>query len=193
MTTTLDLDLTKNTDLIISQYEKTFRTKTFITGIAEVLQAQIVDVAAQIQINKNIDVATGFFLDIIGSNFKYIRPRIDDVIATDDFYRSLLKVWIFQLFYDGTTLFANQVIKMIFADGYVIDNLGMGATVVINRGAFTQQAVLDIIDTGIIPRPAGVKYTYDIVTGFGNFAFGFDGMGVGFDQAPFVGYSGKTV
>ena len=193
MTTTLDLDLTQNTDLIISQYENSFRTKKFITGIAELLQDKIVDVAAQIQTNKNIDVATNSFLDVMGGNFGFIRPRIDDVIASDDFYRSLLKIWIFQLFYDGQTLYANQVIKMIFANGYVIDHLSMGATVVINRGAFTQQAVLDIINTGIIPRPAGVKYTYDIVTGFGNFAFGFDGMGKGFDQAPFVGYSGKTV
>ncbi len=193
MTTTADVDLTKNTDLIISQYANSLTLQTFITGIAEVLQDKIVDVLKQIQANKSVDVATDFFLDDIGANFGYVRPTLDGVVADDTLYRNLLKTWIFQLFYDGTTPFTNQVLKLIFSDGYVVDQLNMGATVVINRGAFTIQAVQDIITTGIIPRPAGVRFVYNILTGFGNFAFGFDGMGKGFDQAPFVGFSNKTV
>lgn len=207
-----ELNLPKNVDLTVQQYKNTVRLKGLIAGIMEIMQDKLGNATCKYQDQMNIDEAEGYWLDRIGGIFGYPRPLIDAgefvyfgfdgngvgfdqgtfvpddgdeafVPAGDGLYRILLKAWINGLFTDGSLPSINKTIQTALGPngGHVIDNGDMSADVALHN--IDINVLLTIARTGVIPKPAAVKYTYYLST---DSVFGFDGNGVGFDQAPFV-------
>lgn len=206
------LDVTQNIDLLVQQYKNSKNLVNLVPGLLSLIQTQLIEPLCQYQWQMNINNAVGFLLDRIGAIFGYARPLIDSGqfvyfgfdgngfgfdIATfvpdggtaafkplgDGFYRTLLKAWIGGLFTDGSLPSINKVIQLALgaSGGHVIDNGDMTATVYLY--SVDINLLYTIAKTNVIPRPAGVAYTYNLAAGN---VFGFDGNGVGFDQAPFI-------
>lgn len=206
------LDVTQNISLLVQQYKNSKNLVNLVTGLLETIQARLIEPLCQYQWQMNINNAAGFLLDRIGAIFGYARPLIDSgqfvyfgfdqnglgfdmatfvpdggtaafTEAGDGLYRTLLKAWIGGLFTDGSLPSINKVIQLALgaSGGHVIDNGDMTATVYLYN--IDINLLYTIADTNVIPRPAGVAYTYNLVTGE---VFGFDGNGAGFDLAPFV-------
>ena len=97
----------------------------------------------------------------------------------------MIKAFILGLFFDDTAIFVNKVLQAAYQNGFIIDRFDMTASIVIERGDLTTQAISDIIATGLPIRPAGKLYNGITIPTDGNL-FGFDGIGKGFDQAPFA-------
>jgi hypothetical protein len=206
------IDVTTNISLLIQQYRNTVRTKGLIMGILQMVQDQLATPMCQIQDYYNIDTAVGVFLDRIGRIFNYPRPLIDQgqfayfgfdgnglgfdqatfvpdggsddkIPAGDDMYRLLLKAWIAGLFTDGSLPSINAVIQTALGPGsWVIDNGDMTALVTLKYSDLN--VLYAMVQTGVIPKPAGVQYSYYIRNS--DAVFGFDGNGVGFDQSNFI-------
>jgi len=185
MSSVQDLQLSNLTDLIIGQYNDAETLQTLTDEILKVIQDEQVDVLKEIQDSVNLDNAGTFFLDVMGNNFGYQRPLIDGVIADDVFYLKLIKAFILGLFFDDMSQSVNKVLKAAYANGFLSDNFNMTSTLVIERGDLTTQAISDIIATGLPIRPAGKRYDAITVPTDGCL-FGFDGIGKGFDQAPYA-------
>lgn len=206
------LDVTTNIALVIEQYKNTIRLMKLIGGLLSLVQNELVLPLCKYQSQLNINNAVGFLLDRIGAIFGYARPFVDSgdfvyfgfdgnglgfdqavfvpdggsaafIQIGDDPYRTLLKAWIGGLFTDGTVPSINKVIQLALGQqgGHVIDNGDMTATVYLYNKDIN--LLYMIARTNVIPRPAGVAYTYNLAVGD---VFGFDGNGVGFDQAPFI-------
>lgn len=206
------VDVTENIALIIEQYKNTVNLKKLISGLLTLIQQKLIEPLCIYQLEMNIDQAKGFLIDRIGGIFGYKRPLIDSgqfvyfgfdgnglgfdmatfvpdggtadfYEAGDDLYRTLLKAWIGGLFTDGTLPSINKVIQLALgaSGGHVIDNGNMTADVYLFNVDIN--LLYTIAKTNVIPRPAGVAYNYNLATGT---VFGFDGNGVGFDQAPFI-------
>lgn len=205
-------DITQNSQYLTGRPRESIELKALIDGINELIQSELIDFAAATEAQASILTATGIWLDRIGTKLKFPRPRLavedfdvfgfdghgvgfdqapfwdgiqDTVGAADETYRMLLIVRGAQLLTDCSIPSMDSILQAAFGYGNYIDKGNMSLSIVI--GATIDSAIVEMMkNTGLLTKPAGVS--------FGNLfvqdgdVFGFDGHGVGFDQAPFVKY-----
>jgi hypothetical protein len=111
-----------------------------------------------------------------------VSPTLDDPT-----YRVLLKARVAWNHWDGTIDGLQAIWRGLFPGGTIaiVDSQNMTASVLL-AGAFSS-IIVDLINNGmIVPRPAGVLYTFSFST---LPIFGFDQAGTyiaGFDQGHFA-------
>lgn len=117
-----------------------------------------------------------------GRNFdngNFARDAAGTQALTLDQKRQLLKLRMWQLVSDGTTVDINKALLDVFGSGvYALDGQDMSVTYVFLRVLPGEMMSL-IQQYDIVPRPAGVKANYLIKP---RRAFGFAPYGVNFDQ-----------
>ncbi len=137
----------------------------------------------------NISTANDYGLSVWGLLLKVPRTyEIDGVMTTlgTEQYRLLLCGRLLYLRMNGSIPDINEYLNLLFKkDGvvFVRDNLDMTITYVFDFNP-TQEDFVVLLNTSVLPKPAGVGYNIYILPN--NDIFGFDGSDwVGFDQAPF--------
>jgi len=108
------------------------------------------------------------------------------VPVADDIYRKYLISRAGGFLTNGSQPDLSDVVATAFGDAIYLDGQDMTCIIVISGS--TLDTILLATETGLIPKPAGVRIKkIKVVHPEG--AFGFDGQSdsVGFDQAPFVG------
>lgn len=143
----------------------------------------------------NISTANDFGLSVWGNLLQVPRTyKIDGVMTTleKEQYRLLLRGRLLYLRMNGSVPQINQYLKLLFeSDGtaFVRDNLDMTMTYILDFTPTTEQMVV-LLNTNVLPRPAGVGYKIYVLPD--EEIFGFEGSDwVGFDQAPF--WSGADI
>lgn len=143
----------------------------------------------------NISTANDFGLSVWGNLLQVPRTyKIDGVMTTleKEQYRLLLRGRLLYLRMNGSVPQINQYLKLLFeSDGtaFVRDNLDMTMTYILDFTPTTEQLVV-LLNTNVLPRPAGVGYKIYVLPD--EEIFGFEGSDwVGFDQAPF--WSGADI
>lgn len=194
------------------QYNRAVRLKALVNLLQELAEEKIVSAAEELKSNATIS-AKGDWLDLLAKRFGLERPfkasgdafffgfdgnpqstpfnqapfRPDgDTLAGkipvgDTLFLSLLKATTGTLRMNGQQDSVNQILAEAYPGSYVTDGQDMTMT------AYLQLAVLDdnlqivLQKKGNIPKPAGVLLNVELVD-----AFGFDGVGANFDNAPFA-------
>jgi hypothetical protein len=208
------IDITKNKDLIITQFQKEPIIQDIINGLDSIIQKNHIDILCNLESSLSIDNAYGYFLDRLGNNFGYPRPSIpqnyfnyfgfndsgsnfdnapfyygvvDPLTPVGDIiYKKLLKLWIKNIFYDGSFLDANKALILSLGKSYLINHYNLSASVVIYDEP--AEIVYAIIKQDLVPQVAGIRYNEYSVKETGKKYFGFAGCidAVGFNQAPFA-------
>lgn len=136
-----------------------------------------------------ISTANDYGLSIWGNLLQVPRTyNIEGVMTTleTEQYRLLLRGRLLYLRMNGSTRDINQYLHLLFEkDGvaFVRDNLDMTMTYVLDFAPTREQLVV-LLNTCVLPRPAGVGYKIYVLPDTG--VFGFSGSDwVGFNQAPF--------
>ena len=204
-------DVSNNSDLLEGKPRGSVILKTLIDSINSIIQTNLIDPACDIEKQSSILTATGIWLDYIGDRLKYPRPLIapdeflwfgfdgnglgfdqanftpggtNKVGIDDELYRTLLIVRGGQLITDCSIPSLDKTLQGAFQSGHYIDNGNMSMDVIIDD---TESDILikALVDSGLVTKPAGVRINSILIEhSAGN--FGFDGNGVGFDQALFV-------
>lgn len=137
----------------------------------------------------NISTANDFGLSIWGNLLQVARTyEVNGNIVTLDTeqYRLLLRGRLLYLRMNGSVPSINEYLKLIFEkDGraYIRDNFDMSITYVLEFIPTEEQWVV-LLNTGVLPRPAGVEYKIYVIPPAD--VFGFCGSGLsGFNQAVF--------
>lgn len=199
-----------NSDKLIAQ-DKRGNIKTLLDGINEVIQRLLLTPACKLQEQMDVDLAVGQFLDYIGARINQIRSQIaadnvsffgfqgnglgwdqhpfyagngSIVAISDTLYRQYLKARGGQLQTTGTVPNMDAIIQSALGAGHYIDNFDMTCFVRIDQALETWE-IEQLVETGLITKPAGVRIVLIVSTDEGNF-FGFQGNGVGWDQSPFA-------
>ena len=139
---------------------------------------------------KNIDRASGHSLSMIGEIVGAERDKISGLVghyATDEELRLYIKSAISRNWSDHSIdSVINSIMYIINVDSVTVTEQG-GAVVLIefNRPLTPAEQVV-LVDLGMIPKPAGVRYTYVVPTT--DVPFGFDGttntLGFGDENIP---------
>ena len=204
-------DITSNSTLLEGKPRQSFTLRDIVERINAIIQTELIDPVDDLEKQLSILTATGIWLDYIGNKIKYPRPlvTVDEAIwfgfdgaglgfdqapftptgtttvgISDDSYRALLIIRGGQLLTDGSIPSLSASIDSAFGEGKYIDNGDMTVDVVIDNNQ-TDIIIAAIVESGLIIKPAGVGINQILIkhtTG----TFGFDGAGVGFDQAPFI-------
>jgi len=206
-------DITNNSQYITGKPRESESLKEVIDGINALVQFELIDCAEDIETQSSILTATGIWLDYYGARFNFPRPffppdqfdtfgfegnglgfdlgpfatgETANQPISDDLYRSWIIARGGQLITDGTLPSLNSVVQTAFGDdAYYVDHGNMSMTVNISS-SFTSQEVEAIIESGVIPKPCGVRVRV-LYNDIGTDSFGFDGSDyVGFDQEPFI-------
>ncbi len=137
----------------------------------------------------SIETATDFGLNIWGNWLQVPRTyEINGVMTTLDTeqYRLLLRGRLFLLRMRGSIPEINEYLKLIFSDSgraYIQDNLDMTMNYVLEFNPTEEQTAV-LLNTSVLPKPAGVRYKILVMPP--SEIFGFNGSGfTGFNQAPF--------
>lgn len=137
----------------------------------------------------NITTANDFGLSIWGLLLQVSRTyNINGVMTTLDTeqYRLLLRGRLLYLRTSASVPEINQYLHLLFEKegrAYVRDNLDMSMVYVFEFTP-TLSDIVVLLNTNVLPRPAGVKYKIYVLPD--NDIFGFsESDWVGFDQAPF--------
>ena len=117
------------------------------------------------------DIATGAQLDLIGQYIGQSRKLVFDVTGletalSDEDYRFLLKAKIAQQAWDGTIEGIYKIWNELFDQAMfsIVDNQDMTCQLVINPATLTQIQIELILLNVIVPKPAGVSYTYQFLS-----------------------------
>lgn len=152
--------------LLTSQYALSTKLNAFLQVLLQKF-ADVSRVLVQMDTALDLDVATGFSLDMLGATVGAARtvtfqpsgnvsPVLDDTT-----YRLYIKAKIAQNQWDGTLPSLYPIWASLFPNGsiIIIDNQNMTADITL-KGTFTS-IIQDLITNGyIVPRPEGVLYTY---------------------------------
>jgi len=204
-------DVSNNSDLAAGKPRGSAVLKTLIDSINSVIQTDLVQPACDIEKQSSILTATGIWLDHIGERLKYPRlliaasdflwfgfdevgfsfdqatftPGGDNKVGIDDeSYRALLIIRGSQLLTDCSIPSLDATIQGAFGNGHYIDNGDMTVDVILDN-SLSDIIIIAIVESGLVTKPAGVRLRNFLIADIaGN--FGFDGNGVGFDQAVFV-------
>lgn len=137
----------------------------------------------------NISTANDYGLSLWGNLLQVSRTyEIDGQMTTLDTeqYRLLLRGRLLYLRMNGSVPDINKYLKLLFAEdgiAFVRDNLDMTMTYVLDFTP-TENQMAVMLNTNLLPRPAGVGYKIYVLPD--DCVFGFEGSDwVGFDQAPF--------
>lgn len=137
----------------------------------------------------SIETATDFGLNIWGNWLQVPRTyEINGVMTTLDTeqYRLLLRGRLFLLRMRGSIPEINEYLKLIFSDSgraHIQDNLDMTMNYVLEFNPTEEQTAV-LLNTSVLPKPAGVRYKIYIIPP--TEIFGFNGSGLmGFNQSPF--------
>ena len=205
-------DISNNSDLLEGKPRGSITLKTLIDGINSIIQTNLIDPACDIEKQASILTATGIWLDYIGERLKYPRPFItpgdflwfgfdgngkgfdqanftpsdgDKTPIGDEPYRVLLIVRGGQLITDCTIPSLNAILQGAFGSGSnYIDNGNMTLDVLLENTQ-SDVTISALVESGLITKPAGVRITSILIAHLEG-TFGFDGHGLGFDQALFV-------
>lgn len=206
------IDVTTIAQWLAIQYKDT-NIQTLLTNIGKVGQVNLADVLNAILPQLDIYTATGVWLDFIGYKLGVparpatltdpdgpffgfddggvgfdqapFKPESEDSTPiNDDSFRPFLLARAQQLITSCTLKNVRDILLLVFEDVAVIDNYNMTMSVIIytEKSAALVQALLD---SGVVPKPAGVRLYVQVIFNGGE-TFGFNGNGVGFDQQPFV-------
>lgn len=204
-------DALNNSDLLEGKPRGSIVLKNLIDSINSIIQTNLIDPACDIEKQSSILTATGIWLDYIGDRLKYPRPLVapdeflwfgfdgngfgfdqanftpggtNTVGIDDELYRTLLIVRGGQLITDCSLPSLDKTLQGAFQSGHYIDNGNMSMDVIIDD---TESDILikALVDSGLVTKPAGVRIA-NILIEHSAGTFGFDGNGVGFDQALFV-------
>lgn len=184
------IDVTKNINLTISQYQKAHKLKTLITSILSLIQKQQIDIIYTLLPKLSLDNADNWFLSRIGDNHGYKRPVLFDeedylffgfdgwgksfdqapfffgqvapTIKLDDaLYRKLLKAWILGLFDDGSTYNLNKILSYAFGqDCYAVDKNNLTVSIYLSSTYNTEQQKIIF---SVLPKVAGVHYQLESI------------------------------
>ena len=201
-------DITQNSQYLTGRPRESEKLKALIDGINELIQTELIDFAEATEAQTSILTATGIWLDHIGTKLKFPRPRLtvdgfevfgfdghgvgfdqapfwdglqDTVGIADEAYRILLIVRGGQLLTDCSIPSMNAILTAAFGYGSYVDKGNMHLDVIIDTIDITLAEIIKEI--GLLTKPAGVEI--DNIFIHDGDVFGFDGHGVGFDQAPF--------
>ena len=72
----INLNVSENERLLISQYDQSPRFKQLAQGLLDVIQAELVKPVLDLQKQSNLDTATGIWLDYIGTRLDLQRPQV---------------------------------------------------------------------------------------------------------------------
>jgi len=143
----------------------------------------------------NISTANDFGLSIWGILLQV--PRTYEIegkmttLATEQ-YRLLLRGRLLYLRMNGSALDINEYLSLLFKnDGvaFVRDNLDMTITYIFEFNPTPEDFVV-LLNTSVLPKPAGVGYKIYVLPNDDIFGF-FNSDWVGFDQSPF--WNGRDV
>lgn len=157
-------------NLITSEFRDKFRYISMLTGIFD----QFVAVSNLLDsINSGLDpnIAEGVQLDMIGQYIGQSRrlnlniSGLDSSLSDED-YRFLLKARIAQQAWDGTIDGIYSLWNDLFGEEtfVIVDNQDMSCSFTINPASMTQVQIELVISNMIIPKPAGVSYTYNFIS-----------------------------
>ena len=203
-------DITNNSQYLTGRPREDENLKAIIDGINALIQIELINFAEDIEKQSSILTATGIWLDYIGSKLIFPRPRLKSdefdvfgfdghgvgfdqapfwdglstsVPVSDKTYRIFLIARGGQLLTDCSIPSMDSSLTAAFGAGSYIDKGDMSLSVVIDSDL--DDAMITLIrTTGLLTKPAGVRL--DNLFVHDGDVFGFDGHGVGFDQAPFV-------
>jgi len=198
-----EADASENSKFLEGKPRESADLQEICNRINQIIQDELIDPTLDIEQQASILDATGIWLDYIGARLKFPRPMIAEDQSTlwfgfdghglgfdqanfvpdnpekigiaDDPYRDLLIVRGGQLLTDCSIPSMDAIIKAAFGTGGYIDHGDMSLTIILDD---TQP---DIIIEAILEP----FLTYFRSISVDN-VFGFDGNGVGFDQAIFV-------
>lgn len=204
-------DVTNNSDLLEGKPRGSTILKNLIDSINSIIQTNLIDPSCDIEKQSSILTATGIWLDYIGERLKYPRPLVapaeflwfgfdgngfgfdqanftpggtNKVGIDDESYRALLIVRGGQLLTDCSIPSLNATLQGAFGSGHYIDNGDMTVDVILDN-SLDDAIIIAVVESGLITKPAGVRIRNILVADLaGN--FGFDGNGVGFDQAVLI-------
>ena len=117
----------------------------------------------------NLDIASGDQLDTLGSllnvsrNLPTDNPNIPSTLP-DDLYRKVLKSRIYMNHWDGTRKGLEDILHIIFTDVPIdfVDNQDMSYVIRVIDPNFSQTD-LALLQLGyILPKPSGVRVSYEI-------------------------------
>jgi hypothetical protein len=198
------IDITENSNLLITQYEKSSKLRSVVDGFNSLMQTRQLNTLCNFEKGLSIDNAFGWLLNRLGDNFGFKRPAIPSpgelyfgyndggtnfdrapyyygtkeplVPVGDTLYKKLLKIWIRGLFYDGSVYQVNQMLTDILGHGWLSDNEDQTASInLVNVDEYTAKAV---IITNVIPKVAAVRYaTLRLIYSDDPFKFGQTSFG----------------
>lgn len=206
-------DITDYSKYLTGQPREDDSLRTLLDGINSIIQTYLIDAALDIETQSSILTAIGQWLDWWGARFKFPRPFFppdhfttfgfegngvgfdqapfatggtSNQPVSDDLYRQWIIARGGALITDGTISSFNTIIDTVFGnDSHYIDHNDMSMTAFITS-SFSSLAVQAILDSGVLPKPGGVRLNV-LYNKEGKDFFGFEGSGgVGFDQAPFI-------
>jgi hypothetical protein len=164
------LPLAYYTGLFTSQYQQSSNLLSWAKSLLQHYD-NVSRCLAEIIWNFDIDNAVGVQLDILGNIIGQSRilPFLPSngvsPVLDDGTYRILLKAKAASNHWDGTIDSLQTTWQMLFPGGSIVieDGQNMTATVII--GCTFSSIIQDLILHGyIVPRPAGVLYSYTITT-----------------------------
>ena len=81
MATDVTIDVTERIGLLFHQYRNSANLRALVSGILEILQAEIADPLMYLEQQAGVDTAEGVWLDLIGDRLGFTRPGVldDDV------------------------------------------------------------------------------------------------------------------
>lgn len=204
-------DIADNSTLLEGKPRQSFTLRDIVERINSIIQTDLIDPVDDLEKQLSILTATGIWLDYIGNKILYPRPQVvvddtiwfgfdgagmgfdqapftptgDDTAGIDDeSYRVLLIIRGGQLLTDGSIPSMSAIVDAAFGEGKYIDNGNMSIDVIIDNSQ--PDITIDaIVKSGLITKPAGVRINNILIKHISG-TFGFDGAGLGFDQAPFI-------
>jgi len=202
-------DITNNSQYLTGRPREDATLKIIVDGVNALIQTGLIDFAEDIEKQSSVLTASGIWLDYIGSRLIFPRPRLnsDDfdvfgfdghglgfdqapfwagqdtsVPVSDELYRVFLIARGGQLLTDCSIPSLNAILTAALRSGSYIDHGNMTLDVVVDADLDSTGMEL-IIGSDLLTKPAGVSLL-NLFVHDGD-VFGFDGHGVGFDQAPF--------
>ena len=143
--------------LLTSQYEKARRLRGLIDAQNKVAKQEQDDAYDAATLMGSLDDAEGVWLDLIGKRLGcYPRPQIQNVLVTDDEYRTVLRALGRVRRSDGSLPDFEEAVVLALREGIsTTDNQDMTVTIVI--GAAEERAALLALACGALGLPAGVR------------------------------------
>ena len=196
-----------SSSLLIGQWSGATRMQGMVDVFREALQDDVLGAIDQIQLERQIETASGVHLDALGERLGVARPSTTDRARDerwgfdsagepfdtapfagdsanesvfplpDAIYRRFIRARSYVLISDGTEAYLSLSVLAVDKGATVQDQRDMSVRIVT-----TERELLQAADAAhCLARNAGVRLTYA-----DRGRFGFDAAGVAFDQGPYA-------